>query len=432
MATYYVRKTGNDTTGDGSTGTPWLTISKALTTVSIGGGHTVNIGAGTYQETTSGLGYLYFARLFLAEVIFQSESGNAADVIIQSATSTAFTIRVAGSSNITLKNVTITPRTTAITSAVKCQDAGSSNLKLDGCIITAAAANGTIVLASAAITAWSIIDCTITDTGANNIIGIRSSGGFAGMTIDGCAIATGGTCIYLTGSSTNLIITDTTCSNTAAVIGVRLDFIAGLTVDNLTVTTTGNTGAVAFQIGADQGYGLGNATRNFTIRNSTFTAMVSHGCLISSDAQDGIIENCIIVGGDQGMVLKGVDNVTVRNCPHISTNASGRAAYFKEARNCTFHSNRVIASAGYALSADDAQSSRWLYNVVEARNAQMFLWTGTNTMIECDKNHYILTGSAVWGNPNGVTCASLAAVRAAWSGVFDNNDAKSNQLRLEV
>jgi len=431
MAIYYVRKDGNDSTGDGSTAAPWLTISKALTTVAIGGGHTVNIGAGTYQESTSGVGYLYFARLFLAEVIFQSESGNAADVIVQSATSTAFTARVAGSSNITLKNLTITPRTTAITSAVKCQDAGSSNIKLDGCIVTAEAANGTIIIASAAITAWSIVDCTITDTGANNIIGIRISGGFTGMTIDGCTITTGGTCVYLTGSSTNLIITDTTCRNTAAVIGVRLDFIDGMTVDDLTVTTTGGTGAVAFQIGADQGYGLGNATRDFTIRNSTFTAAVSHGCLISSDAQDGIIENCTIAGGDQGMVLKGVDNVTVRHCT-ISNSTSGRGAYFKEARNCTFHSNRVIASAGYALSADDAQSSRWLYNVVEARNAQMFLWTGTNTMIECDRNHYILTGSAVWGNPNGVTCTSLAAVRAAWSGVFDNNDAKSNQLRLEA
>jgi hypothetical protein len=52
--TYYVAKTGNDSTGDGSSGSPWLTIAHAWAQIPdiIGLGHTVTlrINAGTYTE----------------------------------------------------------------------------------------------------------------------------------------------------------------------------------------------------------------------------------------------------------------------------------------------------------------------------------------------------------------------------------------------
>ena len=47
---YYIATTGNDTTGDGTSGTPWLTLAKACTSVAAGS-HTINIAAGTYTET---------------------------------------------------------------------------------------------------------------------------------------------------------------------------------------------------------------------------------------------------------------------------------------------------------------------------------------------------------------------------------------------
>ena len=46
----YVSSTGNDSTGDGSLGTPYLTLTKGIQQVADGG--TVNIAAGTYAETT--------------------------------------------------------------------------------------------------------------------------------------------------------------------------------------------------------------------------------------------------------------------------------------------------------------------------------------------------------------------------------------------
>lgn len=50
-ATYYVATTGNDTTGDGSSGNPWLTIQKGINTAS--GGDTVFVTAGTYASATT-------------------------------------------------------------------------------------------------------------------------------------------------------------------------------------------------------------------------------------------------------------------------------------------------------------------------------------------------------------------------------------------
>ncbi len=47
-ATYYISPTGNDTTGDGSSGTPWKSLTKAYTT---GGGNTFILKDGSYDGT---------------------------------------------------------------------------------------------------------------------------------------------------------------------------------------------------------------------------------------------------------------------------------------------------------------------------------------------------------------------------------------------
>lgn len=435
MATYYVRKDGNDTTGDGSTGSPWLTISKAILTADLTGPHTINVGAGTYQESTSGTGYLYFNRSFLAETIVQSESGNPDDVIVQSLSSTTFTVRIGPQADyVTLKDLTITPRLNTMISCVRCQDLGATFIKIQGCkLLSSGAASSFIIYFTQPVPNFSLIDSEVTAVGAASCVGVRLQvAGHNNVTIDGCTITTTGTCIYQSEACSNFTLTDTTCTNTSNVTCVRLDWIDGLLVDGLTATATGAAPARAFDLGNNEGYGIGNPTRDFIIRNSRFESVLSHGLLISSDAQNGVIEYCTVIGGDQGIVLKGVDNVLVRHC-YASTSVSGRAGYFKEAYNSTFHDCRLVAFAGTALSADDAQSSRWTHCVAEAHNsAQIYQWTGTNTLIASDNNHYILTGAAVWGNPNGVVCTSLAEVRAAWSGVFANNDAKSNQLRTEA
>ncbi|QRN95951.1 DUF1565 domain-containing protein [Archangium violaceum] len=49
--TYYVSLSGNDSTGDGSQARPYRTIAKAAEVVPANGGHTIQVGAGTFDET---------------------------------------------------------------------------------------------------------------------------------------------------------------------------------------------------------------------------------------------------------------------------------------------------------------------------------------------------------------------------------------------
>lgn len=53
MATYYVRKTGNNSSAGTSAGTAWLTLAKALGASGIASGDTVYVGAGTYRESVT-------------------------------------------------------------------------------------------------------------------------------------------------------------------------------------------------------------------------------------------------------------------------------------------------------------------------------------------------------------------------------------------
>ena len=47
---YYVSTSGNDATGDGSSGKPWRTLKYASTKVAANQGHTIQIAAGTFVE----------------------------------------------------------------------------------------------------------------------------------------------------------------------------------------------------------------------------------------------------------------------------------------------------------------------------------------------------------------------------------------------
>ena len=76
MADVYISPTGNDTTGTGTSGLPWLTISKAVT--SSASGDTIHCGAGTYTWVSQAFAS---ARTIVgdagaAATIFDGASGN--------------------------------------------------------------------------------------------------------------------------------------------------------------------------------------------------------------------------------------------------------------------------------------------------------------------------------------------------------------------
>src|SRR4030042_578983 len=70
---YYVRKDGNDTSGDGSTSAPWLTLSKALSVA--GNRDLVKVGNGLYEETTKGAGYWNIDKTLSDYLAIEAERG---------------------------------------------------------------------------------------------------------------------------------------------------------------------------------------------------------------------------------------------------------------------------------------------------------------------------------------------------------------------
>ncbi len=109
MATYYVRKAGNDTTGDGSTGNPWLTLSKAMTVIAAG--DTVNVGDGTYEENTAGSGYWQLGKDLASDATIQAESGSSGAVIISGSSHANYNVLNTGTINhLVFKYLTFTQR----------------------------------------------------------------------------------------------------------------------------------------------------------------------------------------------------------------------------------------------------------------------------------------------------------------------------------
>ena len=94
-ATYYVATTGNDTTGDGSIGTPWRTVQKAANTVVAG--DTVNVRAGNYQEYVT----MPSSRNGTVDnrITFQSYPGETAVIdgsLVSAPTTFSFLVRISG------------------------------------------------------------------------------------------------------------------------------------------------------------------------------------------------------------------------------------------------------------------------------------------------------------------------------------------------
>lgn len=95
MADYYVATAANngDNAHDGSSGSPWLTVTYACSQVAAGT-HTIHIGAGTFNETTQSL---------LAVGVSIEGAGDTATIINSTVAGTSYTIR-AYSSSVTAGN----------------------------------------------------------------------------------------------------------------------------------------------------------------------------------------------------------------------------------------------------------------------------------------------------------------------------------------
>lgn len=67
MAQYYIATTGNDTTGTGTVGNPWATITKAYNTSAAN--DTINVAAGTYTGSAGWLPNTFTARVLIGAAL---------------------------------------------------------------------------------------------------------------------------------------------------------------------------------------------------------------------------------------------------------------------------------------------------------------------------------------------------------------------------
>ena len=123
-ATYYVSTTGNDGTGDGSIGNPWLTLYKATNTVT--SGNTIHVNAGTYTETLTSIlatgvniegdgitsiikaSFSTVYQMIIRGVSVEGTNGNQSisNLKFDGQSATSWAIQIQGRSNVSINNCT--------------------------------------------------------------------------------------------------------------------------------------------------------------------------------------------------------------------------------------------------------------------------------------------------------------------------------------
>jgi hypothetical protein len=419
LHTYFVRKTGNDTTGDGTSAAPWLTLSKALTVA--GARDRVLVGDGTYQENTSATGYWYLNNLNPADwLTLEAESGAAGNVIVQGSTSTVYNVRINASSHIRFKWLKFISRVDTCRYCVELRQSAISNLDFQNCTFTILAVAGfTNVcvigtpLTTIAYANLSFTGCAFNQVGLDQADGLSLYRGAAGDSI---------TNVSVSGCAFNLV---RRCLNFNGVTGAAVSSINAL-------SSVGQ--AVILGVDGATGYATSGSISGGTIQSTN-----SHALLIGAGANGVTVANNVtVLGGDQGLVLKECQNVTVEDSD--ITGGSANACYYKAAvgsivRRCSIHAAQgaLIKVGINSDSGNRCQNVTFTNNqVVGSGTASLLDWQDSVGDVGggvCDYNAYTPGGSGGWGAVRGSAVTNLASQQAAWAGYGDgSNDSHSTAV----
>lgn len=488
MTTYFVRKDGNDTTGDGSTGTPWLTLSKAIASVSAGS--IVKIGAGTYAEDA----LFNPTQNFASNTVFESESGVNTDVIITGNHATYDTMISDGARYFEFKNVTFAKRIAGTNAAVRIADC--SYITFTNCIFAPASAADTNNLVrilgggGTGISNITFTNCTFPETGgpAIKVDGIAGKT-TTGITLTNCTVASSPNPIQIsvaqptgafvitggsyTATTNQALICDNCDSMTIngatfispgnTVVSINSDNLVTMSLVSLTNVTVQATGAAnygcvisgpitdllvsggsytaigapALQIGEDAI--STDEINSGQLINATVQSSTSHACLLGGGVVSLAASGLVVRGGDYGVVVKDNDGTSI-----VNSNLSGGSLgtlYFKAATNATATGNTITNTAGYCVQLLKDDLDNKCQNVVVTNNRIM--GTGTNGLLRLmtdaddlggsvfDYNKYKPRGSAKFGAVRADTdgMVTLAELRAAWTGYGDgSNDSHSSLI----
>jgi hypothetical protein len=403
VADYYVTQGGNDTSGDGSSGNAWRTLNKALTTISIGGGHTVFMGAGTYAEN-SGSGYPNFNRTFTAPVVVRSLSG-ARDVIIKAASGTSYDIYISGAAkNYFFEDIEFEGRSGITNGALRI--GGGTSLGFTRCKVTFP---GRSTL-TAVVFMSSVSSATIGD-----------------IVFDGCEIV-GGSAFAVSGVSvvlnpgSNVLFKN--CSITAGTLGgligqaTRAD---GLKFEGCTLSSPAGAGLF---FGMDTETASGPVTG--WIKDSQVTAAAGVGLVVGAGCSNVLVENCVVTGTTDGIRVRENSGAQVVRC-QATGGATGAALALRAATGATVENNTLWASAGWCLWVGAGGTGNPSSLLLVQRNtlrgsgsAGLVSWAaaaGESGGSVCDRNILDPAGSQAIGTVRGVSgISTIEGLRAAWAG----------------
>lgn len=166
MATYYIATTGNDTTGDGSSGNPWLTLSKAYTASAAS--DTIVLKNGTYTWNS----YISFN-----PTTNRTIQGETAGSVIIDGSSTTVSAVALGRAGVTLSISNIVWQNGGIAAATVFDSNGT--LTITNCVfknLYAGGSSNSLFGATSAVVTLSFVNCLF-----NNIYSTASSSALVGM-----------------------------------------------------------------------------------------------------------------------------------------------------------------------------------------------------------------------------------------------------------
>jgi hypothetical protein len=451
MSTYYVRKDGNDATGDGSAGAPWLTLDKALATISAGGGHLVLMGDGTYIENSSTLGYLHMNRKYTNLVTVRPEGESLGDVTVKGESSSVYSWRFNASEKLRFEYLKIGANL-ALQKTISFTGNNVQNIEFYHCPIT--------ILSRAGLTTYGfhteptdnqshhdilIEGCPISQVGTDLVRGAHFStvagtnNSLVDITIRNCAINVTTYPIYLHGVTDFAVNGGSYWSSDAAAAALFVDLASGLLVDGGSFIASG-AAAYGIIMGVN---GVSGSPVGGVVQNAEVQSLTGHALLIGAGCSQVQALHNLVRGGDQGLVIKQSDQVIARW--NNIQRASNNALYCKGATNVTLEYNSIFNNHGtlFRVWADDTGNGDKCQNITFRYN-RLFGF-GTSHLISwgddthdagggvCNYNVYSPHGSSGIGDIRGSNVASLAAMRAAWAGYGDSsNDGRSRILQDEL
>jgi hypothetical protein len=460
MADIYVESTGDDTTGDGSTGNPYKTVQKAINETVADGNIYIKDDLAPADQ-----GVNFDIRL---------DSNDSYDIVIRSDTTTQREIEFDAASSyciycngrtagtLTLDNIKIViAKSSQTLGGVYLTDSHNVTLR-NGAEITQGAgvtgSHGIRLNGSSTTSCLTVINSTI-DVDTTNAIGVLLSGD--GNTIDiNNSTITGGTNaiqVNATGTLTGLYVSKNTLASSAG-YGLRIgggagtSIITGVVTEN-TITGPGGIaiteGLASLQVDANDvtlsgtataGIDIGidgdvdthsNPISSFSCRSNKVYNISNttggHAYIIGANATSGVFANNYSIGDGYGLVLKGNGNTVKNNKCIAAVGLNVKGGDSNEIYNNYFTNSYLVGDGTYlsALRIEDRSGSSGgvsednliVNNVFESQH-EYVLWLVNDisafTSNIIDQNTYYAIGDASFGIEVTASIADLDALVALW------------------